>query len=222
MSKREDKNSPLAKSKSPSSSHNGQNGVSRRAFLKSAGAGAAGITAVSVLDLSALAQQSSGGKVVGPGAVPVTLNVNGKSRQVSIEPRATLAEALRTDLGLTGTKVVCDRGSCSACTVWLDKTPVCSCLTLAIDAAPHKITTIEGLANGEQLHPVQAAFIEHDALQCGFCTPGMIMSCAALVERNPDPTLEDVKMATSGNICRCGTYPKVFDATLAAAKARRA
>lgn len=222
MSRRDEKNSPPAKSKSVPNSQNGHNGVSRRAFLKSAGAGAAGITAASVLDLSALAQQSSGAKVVGPGAAPVALNVNGKTRQVNIEPRTTLAEALRTDLGLTGTKVVCDRGSCSACTVWLDKTPVCSCLTLAIDAAPHKITTIEGLANGEQLHPVQAAFIEHDALQCGFCTPGMIMSCAALVERNPDPTLEDVQMATSGNICRCGTYPKVFDATLAAAKARRA
>ena len=221
MSRREDKNSP-PKPKSQSNSQNGHNGVSRRAFLKSAGAGAAGITAASVLDLSALAQKSSGSKVAGPGAVPVTLNVNGKARHVNIEPRATLADALRTDLGLTGTKVVCDRGSCSACTVWLDKTPVCSCLTLAIDAAPHKITTIEGLAEGEELHPVQAAFIEHDALQCGFCTPGMVMSCAALVERNPNPTLEDVKMATSGNICRCGTYPKVFDATLAAAKARRA
>ncbi|HET8825128.1 MAG TPA: (2Fe-2S)-binding protein [Terriglobales bacterium] len=222
MSKREDKNSLPAKPKSPLNSDSGHNGVSRRAFLKSAGAGAAGITAASVLDLGALGQQNSSSKVVGPGAVPVTLNVNGKARQVNIEPRTTLAEALRTDLGLTGTKVVCDRGSCSACTVWLDKTPVCSCLTLAIDAAPHKIRTIEGLASGEQLHPVQAAFIEHDALQCGFCTPGMIMSCAALVERNPNPTLEDVKMATSGNLCRCGTYPKVFDATLAAAKARRA
>ena len=221
MSRREDKNSPPAKSESPLNSQNDHKGVSRRAFLKSAGAGAASITAASVLDLRALAQQSGGTKVVGPGAVPVTLNVNGKARQLNIEPRATLAEALRNDLGLTGTKVVCDRGSCSACTVWLDKTPVCSCLTLAIDAAPHQISTIEGLARGEQLHPVQAAFIEHDALQCGFCTPGMIMSCAALIERNPDPTLEDVKMAISGNICRCGTYPKVFDATLAAAKARR-
>ncbi|HWC19245.1 MAG TPA: (2Fe-2S)-binding protein [Terriglobales bacterium] len=215
----------MSRSKSETSPPNSQResgGVSRRAFLKSAGAGAAGVTAASLVDLSAIAQQSGNSKVAGPGKVPVTLNVNGTAKHVNIEPRTTLAEALRTDLGLTGTKVVCDRGSCSACTVWLDKTPVCSCLTLAIDAAPHKITTIEGLASGEHLHPVQAAFIEHDALQCGFCTPGMIMSCAGLLEHNPEPTLEDVKLATSGNLCRCGTYPKVFEATLAAAKARRA
>ncbi|HVH86254.1 MAG TPA: (2Fe-2S)-binding protein [Terriglobales bacterium] len=215
MSRAKDETSPLnAESESRR--------VSRRAFLKTAGAGAAGVTAGSLVDLSALAQQSDKSKVQGPGKVAVTLNVNGSAKQVSIEPRTTLADALRIDLGLTGTKVVCDRGSCSACKVWLDKTPVCSCLTLAIDAAPHKITTIEGLASGEHLHPVQAAFIEHDALQCGFCTPGMIMSCAGLLEHNSDPTLEDVKMATSGNLCRCGTYPKVFEATLAAAKARRA
>ena len=206
----------------PPNSQRDSQGVTRRAFLKHAGAGAAGVTAASVLDLRALAQHSDKSKVAGPGKVPVTLNVNGSAKQLNIEPRTTLAEALRADLGLTGTKVVCDRGSCSACTVWLDKMPVCSCLTLAIDAAPHKITTVEGLASGEHLHPVQAAFIEHDALQCGFCTPGMVMSCAGLLEHNPDPTLEDVKMAVSGNLCRCGTYPKVFEATLAAAKARRA
>ena len=220
MSRQEDESSPPTSKSSTNAQREGA-GVTRRKFLKSAGAGAAGITAASLLDLSALAQPSDSSKVLGPGAVPITLNVNGSPRQVNIEPRTTLAEALRTDLGLTGTKIVCDRGSCSACTVWLDKTPVCSCLTLAVDAAPHKITTIEGLTSGERLHPVQAAFIEHDALQCGFCTPGMIMSCAALLARNPNPTLEDVKTATSGNLCRCGTYPKVFDATLAAAKAQR-
>jgi xanthine dehydrogenase YagT iron-sulfur-binding subunit len=220
MSKPDDKSSRKNQSESLPDSQNA--GVTRRAFLKRAGAGAAGITAASVLDLSGAAQSEDRSRVLGPGTVPVTLKVNGKARQVNLEPRTTLAEALRTDLGLTGTKVVCDRGSCSACTVWIDKMPVCSCLTLALDAAPHQITTIEGLAKGEQLHPVQAAFIEHDALQCGFCTPGMIMSCAALVERNPNPTLEEVKIATSGNLCRCGTYPKVFDATLAAAKSRRA
>jgi xanthine dehydrogenase YagT iron-sulfur-binding subunit len=220
MSKLQDEGSHKKNSDAVPDSANA--GVTRRAFLKRAGAGAAGITAASVLDLSSAAQERDNRIILGPGAVPVTLSVNGRSRQVNIEPRTTLADVLRTDLGLTGTKVVCDRGSCSACTVWLDKMPVCSCLTLSLDAAPHQITTIEGLANGEQLHPVQAAFIEHDALQCGFCTPGMIMSCAALVERNPNPSLEDVKIATSGNLCRCGTYPKVFDATLAAAKARRA
>jgi aerobic-type carbon monoxide dehydrogenase small subunit (CoxS/CutS family) len=138
-----------------------------------------------------------------------------------VDPRATLAEALRMDLGLTGTKVVCDRGACSACTVWLDGIPVCACMTFALDAASRAITTVEGLARGGVLHPVQQAFVEHDAAQCGFCTPGMVMSCAALLQRNPAPTLDDVRAATSGNLCRCGTYPKVFEATLAAASSAR-
>ena len=146
------------------------------------------------------------------------LNVNGKERTIEIEPRTTLADALRDRADLTGTKVVCDRGSCSACTVFINDVPQLSCMTLAIDAQNKKIRTIEGVATGDQLHPVQEQFIEHDAMQCGFCTPGMIMSCVALLERNKRPTLDDVKQATCGNLCRCGTYPKVFDATLAAAK----
>jgi len=160
----------------------------------------------------------AGADVLGPGRVPITLHVNGADRRVAVEPRATLAEALRLELDLTGTKVGCDRGACSACTVWLDGVPVCSCMTFALDAAGRPITTIEGLARGDELHPVQAAFIEHDAMQCGFCTPGMVMSCAALLRRNPSPSLDDVRAATSGNLCRCGTYPKVFSATLAAAR----
>lgn len=194
-------------------------GVTRRGFLKGAGLSAAG---AAIIDSGLLAAGQSGSAVsepaiIGPGFVPVTLRVNGTERRMKVEPRTTLAEALRFELGMTGTKVVCDRGSCSACTVWLDATPVCSCMMLAVDVGERPVTTIEGLAEGETLHPVQEAFIEHDALQCGFCTPGMIMSCAALLKRNPRPTLEDVKDATSGNLCRCGTYPKVFDATLAAA-----
>ena len=153
-----------------------------------------------------------------PLSHPVTLKINGVDKQLNIEPSTTLAEALRTNLDLTGTKIVCDRGSCSACTVWIDNVPTVSCLTLALDARGKEIKTIEGLAQGDQLHPVQEQFIEHDAMQCGFCTPGMIMSCAALLEKHKNPTLDDVKHACSGNLCRCGTYPKVFDATLAAAK----
>jgi aerobic-type carbon monoxide dehydrogenase small subunit (CoxS/CutS family) len=198
-------------------------GLARRGFLKGAGIGAAG---ASVLDgVNLLAKEVSKSKeapTVGPDRIPVSLHINGKSHRLLIEPRTTLADALRYELGLTGTKVVCDRGSCSACTVMLDKTPVCSCMTLAVDVGSRKVTTIEGLAQNGELHPVQAAFVEHDALQCGFCTPGMVISCVALLERNPNPTLADVKLATSGNICRCGTYPKVFDATLAAAGAKRA
>jgi aerobic-type carbon monoxide dehydrogenase small subunit (CoxS/CutS family) len=160
--------------------------------------------------------------VLGPGIVSISLRLNKQVRQLKVEPRTTLAEALRDELGLTGTKIVCDRGSCSACTVWLDGTPVCSCMTLAVDVGSRAVTTIEGLAgDGERLHPVQEAFIEYDAMQCGFCTPGMIMSCAALLKRKSQPTLADVAEATSGNLCRCGTYPKVFEATLAAAAARK-
>jgi aerobic-type carbon monoxide dehydrogenase small subunit (CoxS/CutS family) len=199
-------------------------GVTRRGFLKGAGISAAG---AAILDAGLLAasERSSAATdpvVMGPGLVPVTLSVNGKEHTIKIEPRTTLAEALRFELGMTGTKVVCDRGSCSACTVWLDAVPVCSCMTLAIDVNDRAVTTIEGLAGSrDDLHPVQEAFIEHDALQCGFCTPGMIMSCAALIKRNPQPSLEDVQDAVSGNLCRCGTYPKVFDATLAAASQMR-
>jgi xanthine dehydrogenase YagT iron-sulfur-binding subunit len=195
----------------------------RRGFLKGAGLTAAGAAIVEnglpgAEDAAAAEVEPV---VVGPGRVPVTLGVNGTMQRVNVEPRTTLAEALRFELGLTGTKVVCDRGSCSACTVWLDTTPVCSCMTLAVDVGERKVTTIEGLAQNEVLHPVQEAFIEYDAMQCGFCTPGMIMSCAALLRQKQNPTLDDVKQATSGNLCRCGTYPKVFEATLAAARATR-
>jgi len=188
---------------------------SRRGFLKGAGVTAA----TSVLETAnALAhdakQALQADRVVGPDALPVKLRINGHEHSVVIEPRDTLAQTLRDNIGLTGTKVVCDRGSCSACTVWIDKTPTLACMTLSIDTAGREITTIEGLSRGGTMHPVQAAFVKHDAMQCGFCTPGMVMSCAALLERNPRPTLVDVKHAVSGNLCRCGTYPKVFAATL--------
>ena len=199
--------------------------LSRRGFIKGAGVSAAGAALLegctSTLEQHAVKSKAATPaqpKVVGPGPVQMTLTINGQPRKVSPEPRTTLADVLRDELELTGTKVVCDRGACSACTVWLDNTPVCSCMTLAIDAVGREIRTIEGLASGDRLHPVQEAFVEHDALQCGFCTPGMVMSCAALLRRNPNPSPDDVKHAVSGNLCRCGTYPKVLEATLAAAK----
>ena len=129
----------------------------------------------------------------------------------------TLAEVLRDHLDLTGTKIGCDRGACSACTVWLDGDVVASCMTLAFDARGRASRRSKGWRDGDTLHPVQQAFVDHDAMQCGFCTPGMVMSCAALVDRNPDCTLDDVKAAISGHLCRCGTYPNIFKATLAAA-----
>ena len=176
----------------------------------------------STSDFAAAAQtEGIGSPVLGPDAVTIALDVNGISRTLQAEPRMTLAEALRGPLGLTGTKIACNHGACSACTVWLDGVSVCACMMLAIDVGARRITTIEGLADGETLHPVQQAFIDHDALQCGFCTPGMIMSCAALLDRTAAPTADDVRAAISGHICRCGTYPHVIEATLGAAKARR-
>jgi xanthine dehydrogenase YagT iron-sulfur-binding subunit len=191
---------------------------SRRGFLKGAGVTAA--TTV-IETANALARETKDSdRVQGPEALPVKLHINGREQSVLIEPRDTLAQTLRDNIGLTGTKVVCDRGSCSACTVWIDKTPALACMTLSIDTAGRQITTIEGLSHGDTMHPVQAAFVKHDAMQCGFCTPGMVMSCAALLERNPTPNLSDVKHAVSGNLCRCGTYPKVFAATLDVARQR--
>ncbi len=192
--------------------------ISRRELLKGAGVSAVGavLTDSGLLGLAS-ASEAGSARVLGPGAVPLSLTVNGQVRSLRVDPATTLVEALRLGLGLTGTKVGCDRGACSACTVWIDGEVAASCMTFALDVQGKKITTIEGLADGDRLHPVQAAFVEHDALQCGFCTPGMVMTCAALVKHNPRPSLEDVKGAVSGNLCRCGTYPNVFKATLAAA-----
>jgi len=151
--------------------------------------------------------------------IATTLQINGSAKTVQIEPRATLAEVLRDALGLTGTKIACNRGACSACTVLIEGMPVCSCMMLAVDVAGRPVTTIEGLAQDRRLHPVQQAFIDHDAVQCGYCTPGMVMSCVALLKHNPEPNADDVRAAISGHYCRCGTYPHVVAATLAAAKA---
>ena len=157
------------------------------------------------------------GHAVGPGASPIALTINGRVHTLNVEPRVVLADALRERLGLTGTKVVCGRGACGACTVLLDGQAVCSCMLLAAEVEGKKITTIEGLASDGRLAPIQEAFIAADALQCGFCTSGMVMSCKALLDRNPRPTREEIRHAVSGNLCRCGTYPHVFDAVERAA-----
>jgi carbon-monoxide dehydrogenase small subunit/xanthine dehydrogenase YagT iron-sulfur-binding subunit len=188
--------------------------LSRRAFFTGAGASALSATLAQTVAEAAPASPA----VLGPEPSSLSLSINGRTVTVQADPATTLAELLRSHLGMTGTKVGCDRGACSACTVWLDGEVAASCMTLAFDARGRQVTTIEGLARGDELHPVQRAFVENDALQCGFCTPGMVMSCAALVERNPKCTLDDVKQAVSGHLCRCGTYPNVFKATLAAAK----
>ena len=187
--------------------------LSRRGLIKGAGL-AAGAAAL----LEGAAGKPGGASTMGPGPVSISLRVNGTEKKVQVEPRETLASVLRDRLHLTGTKIGCDRGACGACTVMLGDKPVPSCMTFALDAVGQPITTIEGLASGDQLAPIQAAFVAHDALQCGFCTPGMVMSCHALLQHNKSPSEEDVRRAVSGNTCRCGTYPKVFEAALAAAK----
>jgi xanthine dehydrogenase YagT iron-sulfur-binding subunit len=158
---------------------------------------------------------------IGPGAVDVAFEVNGGGVSVHVPPHRTLLDTLRETLGLTGAKRVCDEGTCGACTVLVDGAPVYSCMTLAVACAGRSVETVEGLANEDGLHPVQAAFIEHDAFQCGFCTPGQIMSCVALLRRNASPTGEDVLRAVSGNLCRCGAYPNIVAAALSAAKKAR-
>jgi aerobic-type carbon monoxide dehydrogenase small subunit (CoxS/CutS family) len=154
---------------------------------------------------------------LGPGAVPIELTVNGKTERLTVEPRVTLVDALRERMALTGTKVVCGRGACGACTVLVDGEAMCSCLLLAAEMPGRRITTIEGLAADGRLSPIQEAFVAADALQCGFCTSGMVISCKALLDRTPRPSREQIREAVSGNLCRCGTYPHVFDAVERAA-----
>jgi aerobic-type carbon monoxide dehydrogenase small subunit (CoxS/CutS family) len=187
--------------------------VSRRTFLKTAGVGAA---ASGLLNGTA---EPAAATVLGPDAVPMSLKVNGAARTVTVEPRVTLLRALRNHLDLTGAKEVCDRGGCGACTVLVDGEPVASCLMLAADAVGHEITTVEGLGTPDRMTPVQAAFVEADALQCGFCTPGFVVASTALLRRNPSPTLDQIKEGLSGNLCRCGTYSRVFEAVQKAARA---
>jgi xanthine dehydrogenase YagT iron-sulfur-binding subunit len=188
--------------------------VSRRNFLKTAGVSAAAASVATGLAEPAAAA------VLGPGPVELTLKVNGAAQTVTVEPRVTLLAALRNHLDLTGAKQVCDRGGCGACTVMLDGEAVVSCLMLAADAVGHEITTVEGLGTPEKMSPVQAAFVECDALQCGFCTPGFVVASTALLKKKPMPTLEEIKDGLAGNLCRCGTYGRVFEAVQKAAKAQ--
>jgi xanthine dehydrogenase YagT iron-sulfur-binding subunit len=182
--------------------------LSRRLFLKSTGV--AGIAASVITPAESAAQ--SGPPAVGPGEVPVRLNVNGRQVNLMIEPRVTLLDALRMRADLTGNKRGCDRGACGACTMTVDGRAVYACSTLAIEVQGKQIRNVEGLANGNTLHPVQQAFCDTDALMCGFCTPGFIMASVALLEKNPAPTPEQIRKGLDGNICRCGTFSRIFEA----------
>jgi xanthine dehydrogenase YagT iron-sulfur-binding subunit len=189
---------------------------SRRDFIRTVGAGAGAAAALSAREAGA-----QGPAAVGPDEVAVTLTINGRRHPLNLEPRVTLLDAMRTRLAITGPKRVCDRGACGACTVIIDGRTFYSCSMLAIEAQGRNIRTVDGLAQGDALHPVQQAFCDHDALMCGFCTPGFVMATVALVEKNPNPTREQARRALDGNICRCGTNIGVLEAALAAGSVRR-
>lgn len=189
--------------------------LTRRDFLRGAGVAVSGGLLVS--GSVAAASADAAPEVLGPGAVPITLKINGTPHQLSLEPRVTLLDALRNDLDLTGAKRVCDRGACGACTVIMDGKAVYACDVLAIEAQGHEITTIESLSHDGHLHPVMQAFINNDAQQCGFCTPGFVMASKALLDKHPHPTAAQVVQGLGGNLCRCGTYQGLKKAALEAA-----
>ena len=198
--------------------------ISRRSFLKGVGTGTVAATvAPGVLIGGEKAADAQEGDAVANATIQ--LNINGKPYQVEVEARTTLLTVLRdgsdttgNNIDLTGAKLICDRGECGGCTVMVDGKSVYACMMLAMDAQDKQITTVEGLADGDDLHPVQEAFIQHDALMCGFCTPGFVVSSAALLSENTKPTLEEIKAGLSGNTCRCGTYPFIFDAVKTASE----
>ena len=190
-------------------------GFSRRGFIRGAGV-TGGALGSGLLERQAEAAGSTA--IAGPGAVPITLKINGKPYNVSVEPRVTLLDTLRNRLDLTGAKKVCDRGTCGACTVIIDGKAMYSCSVLAIDAQGRNIETIEGLSEGNRLHPVSAAFVNHDGQQCGYCTPGFVMAAKNFIDRHPNPTQEQVERGLNGNLCRCGTYMGVRPAVVEAAR----
>lgn len=192
-------------------------GISRRKFLQGVGSGIIGSYVLTPGIASASEKLTKNAEKLLITA-PLSMKVNGKYVRTQVEPQTTLAEVLRNQLGLTGTKVACNSGQCGGCTVLMDNKAVYSCHILALDCAGKDITTIEGLMTGEKLHPIQEAFIEHDGLQCGFCTPGQIMAAQALLLKSPRPSREEVLEGMSGNICRCAAYPNIIESVLAAAE----
>jgi xanthine dehydrogenase YagT iron-sulfur-binding subunit len=193
--------------------------VTRRVFLKGLGIGG-GALGAGLLAAEGTRPKTVAAKgpvtILGPGPVAISLKVNGSAKAARVEPRTTLLDVLRDRLDLTGTKKICDRGECGGCAVLIDGKPVYACMMLAVDARGRSITTIEGIAPKGGLHPVQQAFIDKDALQCGFCTPGFVVASKALLDRTPRPAIEEVREALGGHICRCGAYPRIVEAVLAA------
>ena len=202
--------------KNPKESSTEENaGVSRRDFLKiSTIAAAVPVVATPNVVMAAGAEVP----VHGPGKVPMQFTINGKPYKASLEPRVTLLDALRDSLDITGAKRVCDKAECGACTVLLDGKAVYACSVLAIEAQGKKITTVESLMQAGKLHPIQQAFVDNDASQCGFCTPGFVVACKAMLDKHPNPTPDDLLRELSGNLCRCGTYAGIRGAVAQAAR----
>jgi xanthine dehydrogenase YagT iron-sulfur-binding subunit len=201
------------KEREPIEEKSGMN-VSRRGFLKGLGTGAISVAVTGVPIV--LATEAEAALPTGVSEAVIQLNVNKRAYRLKVKSHWTLLEVLRKELGLTGAKQFCDRGSCGACTVIMDGKPVYACSRLAIEADNKSITTIEGLSDGENFHPIQETFIEHDGFQCGFCTSGVIMSVKALVDKNPRPGNDEMKEALAGNLCRCSAYPKILESAMAA------
>ena len=187
----------------PKAQADDSSGVSRRDFLKISTISAA---AVPILGTKVVQAAGERVKVYGPGKVPVELTINGQKHTLQLEPRATLLDTLRDQLDITGAKRVCDRAECGACTVLIDNKPVYACSVLAIEAQGKSITTIESLMQGETLNPIQQAFVDNDASQCGFCTPGFVVAFKAVLDKSPNASPEEIRHGLSGNVCRCGTY----------------
>lgn len=190
-------------------------GFSRRGFIGGVGLGS-GALGTGLLENEAIAAPAPA--VSGPGPVPITLNLNGKPVKLSVEPRVTLIDALRNYVDMTGAKRVCDRGTCGACTVLMNGKAVYACSILAVDAQGKNIETIEGLGTGANMHPVSRAFVDNDAQQCGYCTPGFVMACKGFLAEHPNPTEAQINHGLGGNLCRCGTYMGIRKAVLQAAK----
>jgi len=195
-------------------------GVSRRGFITTVGTGAIGVAAAAGL-ASAAPAEAQAEMVKGGDTATITLTVNGRKHKMLVEARWSLLHVLRDQLGLTGTKVGCERGECGACTVLIDGTARYACMTLAIEADGQAITTIEGLMNGEELGTTQRAFADEDAFQCGYCTPGQIMAAESLLTVNPSPSLDEIRQGMAGNLCRCGAYAHIFKAVAKAADLKR-
>jgi xanthine dehydrogenase YagT iron-sulfur-binding subunit len=204
--------------KKPDLERESQAGLSRRRFFNSVATGAA---EAAILTIPGQAAPPPAVQAAAGATIKTEINVNGRVHSLNVEPRWTLLYVLRDQLGLMGTKVGCERGECGACTVLIDGVARYACMTLAVEVAGAQVTTVEGLMQGEELGPVQKAFVEEDGFQCGYCTPGQVVSVEALLRKTPQPTLEQIREGVSGNLCRCGAYANIFHAAQRAAELKK-